>query len=381
METTWEEKVKKIVCILLMLANLAFVSCSKSDGGNEIKIDKPTADAFVSLNGDEISDFAENYITGAGYAHINKSLGDHYYPEPLVFEWRDTQNTDYTLFISENSDMSNAREYKTDETRIEVGGLIAGIKYYYKVKGGGKESKIYSFTTKRQPRTVKIDGVSNTRDIGGYETESGFVRQGLVYRGAAPDDITENGKRWFENAGIKTIIDLREATGRKRNLYDLNINYIEIPEKGCACYIDGDKGIRSPEYLAGLIAAMKAFAVKDNYPIYFHCRIGRDRTGTIAYMLNGLPGVDHYTLTMDYELSCFSVAGCVDYDDKEKQAKNMSGAMDAMYSYFMRYSKYKGSAEASVKDGIEKFLLDNGVTADEIANIREIMTEEAVNAG
>ena len=217
METTWEEKVKKIVCILLMLANLAFVSCSKSDGGNEIKIDKPTADAFVSLNGDEISDFAENYITGAGYAHINKTLGD--------------------------------------------------------------------------------------------------------------------------------------------------------------------KGIRSPEYLAGLIAAMKAFAVKDNYPIYFHCQIGRDRTGTIAYMLNGLLGVDHYTLTMDYELSCFSVAGCVDYDDKEKQAKNMAGAMDAMYSYFMKYSKYKGSAEASVKDGIEKFLLDNGVTADEIANIREIMTEESVNAG
>ena len=363
-----------------MLANLAFVSCSKSDGGNEIKIDKPVPDAVVSLNGDEISEFSKDYITGAGYSHINKSLGDHYYPKPLVFSWQGTASEQYTLLISERQDLSDACEYKTDKTSIEIDELFVGTKYYYKVKGGGKESKIYSFTTKREPRTVKIDGISNTRDIGGYETESGFVKQGLVYRGATPDNITESGKRWFERAKIKTIIDLREESSRKRNLSDMGINYIELPEKGCACYIDGDMGIKSSEYLAGLITAVKAFAVKDNYPIYFHCQIGRDRTGTLAYMLNGLLGVDHYTLTIDYELSCFSASGCVDYDDKEKQTQNMSGAMDAMYSYFMKYSMYKGSAEASVKDGIEKFLLDNGVTAEEIDNIRKIMTEEAVNA-
>ena len=380
MTTIQEKKVKKFVCMLLTLANLAFVSCSKSDGGNEIKIDKPTANAVVSLNGDEISEFSKDYITGAGYSHINKSLGDHYYPQPLVFKWQNADCSEYTLFISKKQDLSDAYEFKTNKTSIEIADLFVGTKYYYKVKGDGKESAICSFTTKRQPRTVKIDGISNTRDVGGYETESGFVKQGLVYRGAAPDSVTENGRKWFETAGIKTIIDLREEKSRKRNLSDLNINYIEIPEKGCACYIDGDMGIKSSEYLAGLIAAMKAFAVKENYPIYFHCQIGRDRTGTLAYMLNGLLGVDYYTLTMDYELSCFSASGCVDYDDKEKQTRNMSGAMDAMYSYFMKYSKYKGAAEASVKDGIEKFLLDSGISADEILNIRKIMTEEAVNA-
>lgn len=362
---------------MLVLCGLTCGSCSKPD--NQIKILNPSADAVVSLNNDEVSEFAENYITGAGYSHIDKSLGDHYYPKPLVFEWQNADCENYTLLISESPDMSDAREYTTNKTSVEIGELLSGTKYYYKVKGDGKESKVYSLITKRQPRTVKIDGISNTRDIGGYETENGFIKQGLVYRGAAPDSITEVGRAWFKNARIKTIIDLREESSRKRNLSDLNINYIEIPQKGCACYIDGDMGIKSSEYLAGLIAAIKAFAVKDNYPIYFHCQIGRNRTGTLAYILNGLLGVDHYTLTMDYELSCFSAAGCVDYDDKERQTRNMSGAMESLYSYFMRYSKYKGSSDASVKDGIEKFLSDSGVTAEEIENIRKIMTEETNN--
>jgi len=368
---------KRAVCVMLVICGLT-CGCVKPD--NEIKIEKPTAGEIVSLNNDEINDFSENYITGAGYSYINKSLGDHYYPKPLVFKWQNADCSEYTLFLSEKQDLSDACEFKTDKTSLEIADLFVGTKYYYKVKADGKESAVCSFTTKRQPRTVKIDGISNTRDIGGYETESGSVKQGLVYRGAAPDSVTENGRKWFEAAGIKTIIDLREEKSRKRNLSDLNINYIEIPEKGCACYIDGDMGIKSSEYLAGLIAAMKAFAVKDNYPIYFHCQIGRDRTGTLAYMLNGLLGVDHYTLTMDYELSCFSASGCVDYDDKEKQTRNMSGAMDSMYSYFMKYSRYKGRAEASVKDGIEKFLLDSGVAAEEIESIRKILTEATSNA-
>ena len=369
--------IKRAVCVMLVLCGLV-CGCVKPD--NKIKIEKPTVGEIVSLNNDEINDFAENYITGAGYSHINKLLGDHYYPKSVVFEWQNADCSEYALRISENSDLSNACEFKTNNTSIEIPDLFAGVKYYYMVKGGGKESEVCSFITKRQPRTVKIDGISNTRDIGGYETGNGFVKQGLVYRGAAPDNITLNGKKWFERAGVKTIIDLREEKSRKRNLSDLNINYIELPEKGCACYIDGDMGIKSFEYLAGLITSVRAFAVKDNYPIYFHCQIGRDRTGTLAYMLNGLLGVDHYTLTMDYELSCFSASGCVDYDDKEKQTQNMSGSMDAMYSYFMKYSRYKGSTEASIKDGIEKFLLDSGVTAEEIDNIRKILTEETRHA-
>jgi hypothetical protein len=39
--------------------------------------------------------------------------------------------------------------------------------------------------------------------------------------------------------------------------------------------------------------------------IYFHCRIGTDRTGTVAYVLEGLLGVPEEDRIQDYELSFF----------------------------------------------------------------------------
>ena len=39
--------------------------------------------------------------------------------------------------------------------------------------------------------------------------------------------------------------------------------------------------------------------------LYFHCRIGTDRTGTVAYVLEGLLGVPEEDRVEDYELSFF----------------------------------------------------------------------------
>jgi hypothetical protein len=39
--------------------------------------------------------------------------------------------------------------------------------------------------------------------------------------------------------------------------------------------------------------------------VYFHCKIGTDRTGTFAYFLEGLLGVSEEDRLQDYELSYF----------------------------------------------------------------------------
>ena len=47
--------------------------------------------------------------------------------------------------------------------------------------------------------------------------------------------------------------------------------------------------------------------VKNDKPVYFHCHIGADRTGTLAVILEGLLGVNVSDLYKDYELTTFSV--------------------------------------------------------------------------
>ena len=64
------------------------------------------------------------------------------------------------------------------------------------------------------PRNCYVSGVTNVRDIGGYSSSLGknaYIRQGLYYRGANLNSITDKGKAQMkEDLGVKTEIDLRD---------------------------------------------------------------------------------------------------------------------------------------------------------------------------
>ena len=378
------------VCLLFSAAGCGNVNSGNGNSGSgsgkasedemkkNVKIITPEENATVSLMNEEVARIVTDYETGKTYDYIDKSKGDRYFPESVKFS-RSGETGDYRLLISENADMTDPKEYDFSSVTVEVSDLFCGTKYYCEVVNAesGEKSDIRTFTTKKGPRTVKIGGTSNTRDMGGYETADGrTVKQGLVYRGGNPDNLTDGGKEWFKRVGIKTIIDLREETSRKRSLSGLGINYPELPAKGSACYFQGDLSIRDEECRKGLITAVKAFADEKNYPIYFHCQIGRDRTGTLAYVIGGLLGVEHRDLTLDYELSFLSEYGCLDFEQKDVETRKQThyDFVESLYLNFMKYSISKKTEEPNLKDGIEEFLLRNGVTAEEIKNIRKILT-------
>ena len=69
---------------------------------------------------------------------------------------------------------------------------------------------------------------------------------------------------------------------------------------------------------------------------------------------------------MDYEFTYFT--------GKVTNAGDISAAINNFASTYNKIANY-GSAK-TVQEGAEKFMLDLGVTAAEIATIREIMLEE-----
>jgi protein tyrosine/serine phosphatase len=99
----------------------------------------------------------------------------------------------------------------------------------------------------------------------------GILTDGL-YRGGQP---TAKGFQFLKEKGIKTIINLRAENNSEEALVEeLGMNYIHIP-------VDEVKPwSKLPE---GAIA--KYFELVNNpanYPIFFHCRRGADRTGAFA---------------------------------------------------------------------------------------------------
>jgi len=98
------------------------------------------------------------------------------------------------------------------------------------------------------------------------------IVSGGLYRGGQP---TPAGFRFLREIGTKTIINLRaEDNSESKLVQELGMNYVQIP-------VDEVR----PWSVIPPAALAKFFEVVNNpknYPIFFHCRRGADRTGAFA---------------------------------------------------------------------------------------------------
>lgn len=144
------------------------------------------------------------------------------------------------------------------------------------------------------------------------------------------------------------------------------VNYIAIPMDGGA---DVDV---SKEQIKAFFTVL---ADRNNYPMYYHCNIGTDRTGMVTYLLNALLGVSDHDLYIDYMFSNFGVIAL-----PSKQVSNPARKELFDLTTYNK-SKKKGGAAYRValypgdtlSEQAENCLLDCGVTAKQIAAIKAIM--------
>ncbi|MBQ3019749.1 MAG: tyrosine-protein phosphatase [Clostridia bacterium] len=331
----------------------------------------PKNGSGVSIVNSEIENFLEQEeLVGALVdAYVTKE--DCFFPKSIVLSWECEQAlTDCTITVATDKAFTkNVSVYNdacNNSSVIENG--YTNCEYFWKINGTTEsgetlESSIFSFKVKATPRPVYIDGVSNTRDIGGYNVAGGKVKQGMIYRTAKFDDITPQGLLIAnEMLEIKTDLDLRnvgEGTAGAQSPLGCE-NYLRLTSPYYAIFDDDQK--------AQVRDIMQVFADETNYPIAMHCSLGRDRTGTIAFLLNALLGVERTDLRVDYFLSCFSKAGTALDSATYVQLENNFNNM-----YYGLEDGYKGDTYA---EKVENYLLSAGVTVEEIEKIKDIMLEE-----
>ena len=251
--------------------------------------------------------------------------------------------------------------FTTEECRVAVPDLEVGRAYYWQVSDGSETSQLFTFTTADgYPRFFALEGVSNFRDVGGYITMDGKrVKQGMVFRSAYLNDASAEAKDYMLNVlGIRTELDLR---GSGAAAFGSDVERQVIAMKWYNLIFN------EADYEATR-QTFSAFADPENYPINFHCAIGRDRTGTTSFLLLGLLGVDEETMLKEYYSSFYSQDGSCDREEFVKHIANIRGLMEGLGRYAP-----KG---ATLQEKIECYLLKTGVTEAEIAAIREILLEE-----
>ena len=239
------------------------------------------------------------------YAELNPNRTEVYKSQGTKISWL-SRVEGAKLIYGSSPDLSDGKVIVCSENDGYIKDLYAGKTYYYRIEStdGTYSTEILSFTTANEPRTVDIDGLRNTRDIGGRKTSNGkYIKQGILYRGERTTNITSKGiKDFTEKYGIKTELtlsgtDVSSALASKINVYRYEITSYSF-------IFESDQTLKN-----NLRDALLLLTDETNFPIYFHCYIGRDRTGTFAALIYALCGVNKTNISNEFCLSFLSSLG------------------------------------------------------------------------
>lgn len=254
-------------------------------------------------------------------------------------------------------------------------------------------------------KEIKLNGLKNFRGLGGIETEEGYlIKPNTIFRSSAITGLDIGNITILENLGIKTIVDFRSKSEVEENPDDIiegavyhnitpNAEVAQEASRDAVDSIPNDllKYLDEPENL--LIDEMRRlvsdkrsnsvykeflhmFKSKNNLPIVFHCRGGKDRAGFAAMLILMTLGVSKDNIIKDYLITeevnveinkKKMVLYAEKYDDLRVLAIR-EALMSAKKSYidaaFDEVGKVSGSKENYLKEVME-------LTSNDIELIRE----------
>ena len=180
-----------------------------------------------------------------------------------------------------------------------------------------------------------------------------------IYKGRKPGRNRVNGTTLpylLNELGIKSDIDLRsdgECFGMTGSPLGPTVTWFHYSSSAYG-------GMQTDAGRQAFKKVFRVFLDEKNYPIDFHCIAGQDRTGAVAFILNGLLGVSEEDLYLDWEVTGFW---------NESARFNHESRFNHLIKGFQ---KLEGK---TLHEKIENYVLSLGFTRADIEKFRSMMLE------
>ncbi|KAG7091308.1 hypothetical protein E1B28_010354 [Marasmius oreades] len=185
-----------------------------------------------------------------------------------------------------------------------------------------------------EPPFVTVEGLFNTRAVGGYSVPSDpqsvvRVKPAILYRSGDPSRITEKGKEQLLSLGIRRAFDFRndsEIAGYGSKVLEIpNVEVTKAPVSR-----DHDKSLDPATLIKQLMSQFETNEIqafmriyteilelggpafekilrhmieKPDEPRLVHCTAGKDRTGVFVALVLMILGVNDQDIIDDYSLT------------------------------------------------------------------------------
>jgi protein-tyrosine phosphatase len=205
-----------------------------------------------------------------------------------------------------------------------LGSFTTGIAQHVGPDAGSLEPRRAAATAAAERRVIALQGQTNFRDLGGYETADGrHVKWGMIFRSGELSHLTAADYREISTLGIHTVYDLRDQSERASQPTDWGADPVRALASGKTGTISAamapltDPTIdakRARAALADFYAQMpNRYApeyrvivhelLDGRAPLLLHCTAGKDRTGVGSALILTALGVPRATIVKDYELT------------------------------------------------------------------------------
>ena len=349
-------------------------------------------------NDDLAPEIKDGDVLLAPNANVEKFLTDVHYPThdysfTSLLTWAQENNvavcpgksdkpSEYTIRWSDNPKAKNVvvtvseptRDWvytpTGDNTYVVVTNLLPNTNYTFKVMADGSTMKEGAFSTVGKVHQVYFKNVRNSRDLGGWKTEDGkTVKYRMVYRGGRFDGLAKSGKNAIKTEGLKAELDLRghsdvDSDSSLKGIVEDYEFCAPVIEEGYAQMLNDDK--EKTRMCMQFIFDM----VDKNKPVYFHCSLGRDRTGTVAMLTLGILGVPEGDISQEYELTQFAPHGYAT-SDGEKTKMTRLADYDGAANVIWKYAGENGSFQ----DGVNAYFLEIGLSQADIDKFKQNMLQ------
>lgn len=363
--------------LLVFVSLLTFmVSCSDDDDTKSV----PTLEGkIVSYNefGAAMLDFTETDMTKAGF-----TLGDVVSitvdGKEIVMPYYDgyyTRNGEYlcVAYPTYPSICFTANNVGLPEELTGLEGHAVTVRM--KEKGGCidvQQALSMKYTNDREDYALISDAAfANARGV-----SAGKMASGILYRSSSPFSNEINRAKYvseyLEQAKVMTVLNLTD-TEEKMAAYDMPAYSRSLWEGGqvILCPLKADP--TADDYNQRLVAALKELPSRPA-PYVVHCTEGKDRTGYVCALLEGLCGATYEEIVADYLITYDNYYQITPVKDPALCNTLVSLRLNTCLMYYAGVTDEAQLPEVDYAKAFASYLLSHGMSQQQLDALVQALT-------
>ena len=365
-----------MVAMMAMVMSASFVACSDDDDTKSV----PTLEGkIVSYNefGAAMLDFTETDMTKAGF-----TLGDVVSitvdGKEIVMPYYDgyyTRNGEYlcVAYPTYPSICFTANNVGLPEELTGLEGHAVTVRM--KEKGGCidvQQALSMKYTNEREDYDLISDAAfANARGV-----SAGKMASGILYRSSSPFSNEINRAKYvseyLEQAKVMTVLNLTD-TEEKMAAYDMPAYSRSLWEGGqvILCPLKADP--TADDYNQRLVAALKELPSRPA-PYVVHCTEGKDRTGYVCALLEGLCGATYEEIVADYLITYDNYYQITPVKDPALCNTLVSLRLNTCLMYYAGVTDEAQLPEVDYAKAFASYLLSHGMSQQQLDALVQALT-------